>query len=148
MTACVKCGHDPDRAVTASWSFLIRRDPPSLNERIFNAGNSRWRYKKERDVWSAEIMVARGNGRIPVVYRPSSPHVIRRVTLERIYGGRMQERDRDNLVGGMKPIVDALVLQRLIVDDSPAHTELHYGQIREQGTAARGLRVLIEDLAP
>jgi hypothetical protein len=140
---CARCHYDPDQRVTASWSFLICRDPPSLNQRIFNAGNSRWRYQKERDTWATELMVARGNGRIPKAKAGSR----RRVTLERIYGGRMQERDLDNLVGGMKPIVDALVLQGFIVGDTAKDVELHYGQIREDGTAARGLRVLIEETA-
>ena len=95
-------------------------------------------------MWSGELMVARMNHKIwPARGR-------RRITLERIYSGRQQERDRDNLVGGMKAVVDALVLQGLLVDDTPAHAELHYGQAsvgREPPAAMRGLRVTIEDLA-
>lgn len=143
MTACSRCGYDPDVKVTASWSFLIQRDPPTMNERIFNAGNSRWRYRKERDLWASEFMVARGNTRIP----KARANERRRVTLERVYNGRMQERDRDNLIGGMKPIVDALVMQGLILGDSPDLAEIHYNQVREPGTMSRGLRVTIEALA-
>lgn len=144
MTACQRCGFDPTAAVTASWVFMIERDPPSLNARIHNSGASRWQYRAERDVWSGELMVARVNHRITPARRR------RRVTLERVYGGRQKERDRDNLVGGMKAVVDALVLQGLLVDDTPAHAELHYGQLaigRVPPPGMRGLRVTIEDLA-
>lgn len=140
MTACQRCGFDPTAAVAARWTFMIERDPPSLNARIHNSGASRWKYRAERDVWSGEVMVARVNHRI------TEARGRRRVTLERVYGGRQKERDRDNLVGGMKAVVDALVLQGLLVDDTPAHVELHYGQM-QWPAGQRGLRVTIEDLA-
>jgi Holliday junction resolvase RusA-like endonuclease len=138
VTACVKCGFDPDASVRASWTFFVDRDAPSLNARIFNAGPRRWKYKRERDAWCWEIravalmrkMRTAGAGK-------------RRVTLTRVYGGQQKPRDPDNLVGGMKSIVDALVLERLIVDDSAAFAEIHYAEERGE---PRGVRFHIEEI--
>ncbi len=137
MTACVKCGHDPAATVGRSWTMLIERDPPSLNERIFNAGPRRWLYKRERDMWIGEIRVARLLQRIP---RATGR---RRVTLTRVFFGRQQERDRDNLSGGMKAAVDALVFEGMLMNDDAAAAELHYQQERGQPV---GLRILLEEL--
>ena len=49
----------------------------------------------------------------------------RNVTIDR-YGSRAL--DHDNLVGGAKPLLDALKKVGLIVDDSPAHVRVHYNQ--------------------
>lgn len=138
LPTCEKCGYDPGAKVTASWTLHVDRDPPSLNDRVFNAGPRRWRYKRERDAWGWEIRAARLLQRVPTATSR------RRVTLTRVYSGRQQERDVDNLAGGMKAVVDALVLERLLVGDEPAHAELHYAQ--ERGTPI-GLRILIEELA-
>lgn len=138
MTACAKCGYDSDAVVVASWSFFIDRDPPSLNSRVINLGATRWRYAKERDAWGWEFRAVRLMKKIP----PAEG--LRRVTLTRCYYGRQQERDRDNLAGGMKNCVDAMVLEQLLTSDDPAHAEIHYQQERGSPT---GLRVLIEELA-
>lgn len=50
----------------------------------------------------------------------------RRMHLTRI-GARLL--DEDNLSGGAKPIVDALVREGYLVDDSPEHAELVYSQV-------------------
>ena len=44
--------------------------------------------------------------------------------------GREQERDYVNLVGGCKLVVDALVLEGLLVDDKPALLDDRYLQER------------------
>lgn len=138
MTACPKCGHDPEARVLAAYEFTVDRDPPSLNAHIFNVGASRWKYAKERDAWMWEFRAVRLLRRIP----PAVGR--RRVTMTRVYGGRQKERDRDNLSGGMKPCVDALVLEKMLVGDGPRDAEIHYQQ--EVGSPT-GLRVLIEELA-
>jgi hypothetical protein len=138
MSACVKCGHDPSARVLASWSFHIDRDPPSLNARLFNAGTKRWAYKRERDAWCLEIRACRLLQRIPKATTK------RRVTLRRNYNGRQKERDRDNLAGGMKCIVDALAFEGVIVGDAPHQVEVHYEQAR---TTPTGLVVWVEELA-
>ena len=43
--ACSRCGYDASARVSATWTFTIERDPPSLNARIHNAGASRWKYR-------------------------------------------------------------------------------------------------------
>lgn len=143
MTAapCPKCGFDGSIPVLAEYTMQIERDPPSLNARLHNAGNQRWRYAAERDVWSQLALVERVNRRIP--------HAVskRRVTLTRIYGGQQKERDVDNLSGGMKICVDALVYAQVLKDDSPAFAELHYKQQRNTDGRWRGLVVHIEVLA-
>lgn len=138
MTACARCGFDPMARVFAKWEMLIDRDPPSLNDRFVNAGAQRWRYKKERDEWHWLVRAARLNYRVPV-----AGQLRRRVTMVRLFNGRQRERDTDNLAGGMKAIVDALVLERLIVGDDPKSAEIHYTQTKGP---LRGLRVIIEDL--
>lgn len=73
----------------------------------------------------------------------------RRVTFTRCYGGRQQERDHDNLVGGMKSVLDAMVRELLLVDDRPQWAELHYAQQRldeSVAKSARGLVVHLEEL--
>ena len=138
MTACVKCGHDPAATVVYSWAFHVDRDPPSLNSRLFNSGARRWAYKRERDVWCLEFRAAR------LLKRIGKAKGKRRVTLTRNYSGRQQHRDADNLAGGMKAVVDALVLEQLLVNDDASHAEIHYAQAR---TTPAGLVVLIEELA-
>jgi hypothetical protein len=138
MTVCVKCGHDPEAVVAASWAFTIDRKPPSLNNHVINVGVTRFAYGRERDAWMWEFRAVRLLQRIPkAVLR-------RRVTLTRIYAGREREWDRDNFSGGAKPVVDAMVLEGLIEDDSSASAEIYYAQ--ERGARA-GLRVNIEELA-
>jgi Holliday junction resolvase RusA-like endonuclease len=137
VSACVKCQHDPDAHVSASWSFSIDRDPPSLNARLFN-GPRGWKYRSERNAWCLEVRAVRLLQRIPKATAK------RRVTLTRNYYGRQQRRDRDNLAGGMKACVDALVLEGMLRGDSELDAEVHYGQER---TTPSGLVVLLEELA-
>ena len=137
MSACAKCGYDAAAVVVARWSFVVDRDPPSLNARLHNSGARRWAYKRERDDWRTEIRghkFARG-------VRVAAER--RRVTLTRLYAGRQKRRDQDNLAGGMKAVVDALVLEALLVDDSEQHSEIHYAQVRGD---QRGLLIEIEVL--
>lgn len=138
MTACLKCSYDPFATVLRSWEFLIERDPPSLNARLHNAGGRRWAYKRERDEWRSEFRAARVELGMGVALGK------RRVTLTRVYGGRQKQRDLDNLSGGMKAVVDAMVLEAVLLDDSPDLAELHYAQHRGE---LRGLMVLVEELA-
>lgn len=138
MTACSRCGFDPFAKVLGKWVMLIDRDPPSLNDRLVNVGPHRWKYKKERDAWHWLVKAARLNFNVPV-----ATALRRRVTLERLFNGRQRERDLDNLSGGMKPIVDALVLERLIAGDDPKSVEIHYKQTKGP---LRGLVITIEQL--
>lgn len=59
---------------------------------------------------------------------------LRRVDIIR-FGSR--ELDHDNLVGGCKPLVDALKRCGLIVDDSPRHVRINYEQRKSPRKEAR-----------
>ena len=138
LPACEKCGHDPSARIAATWRFLIERGAPSLNDRIVNAGPTAWKYRRERTAWGWELRAVRLLQRIPIAKGR------RRLTLTRVYNGRQKERDRDNLIGGMKAVVDAITLEGLIVDDSPQMAEINYEQM--VGTPV-GLVVLLEEFA-
>lgn len=126
MTACAKCGHDPEAAVSARWTLALDKRLTSANLHTVNVGASRWRYAKERDAWQWLVKAERVNQRVV----PATSASKRRVTIERVYAGRCQEMDRDNLVGGCKPLVDALVRERVVYDDKAAWLELHVTQRR------------------
>lgn len=107
-----------------TWRFFVERRPPSMNERLHNSGPTRFAYAKVRDLWILEFRAARLAHRIPKATGP------RRMLARRAYGGREQERDYVNLVGGFKPIVDAMVREGLLVDDEPAQLADRYEQAR------------------
>lgn len=123
---CLKCGFDPDAVVTARWVLVLDKRLTSANLRTVNAGDSRWRYAAERDAWQWLVKVERVNQRVT----SAGPVGKRRVTIERQYAGRCQEMDRDNLVAGAKPLVDALVRELVIRDDRQSCLELHVTQVR------------------
>lgn len=129
MTACAKCGFDPAAPVTARWTFELDKRVISANLRTVNAGSSRWRYAKERDAWRWLVRMRRIEHRMPAAARK------RRVTIERVYAGRCQEMDRDNLVAGTKPLVDAIAREGLLVGDKPDQLELHVVQRRGESNA-------------
>lgn len=139
MTACAKCGHNPEAEVAARWEFAIPQQMASLNERISNRGMARFGYQRHRDLWQRWMRVARVNNRI------TTPTGKRRVTITRLIGYRQREFDRDNLVGGGKAIVDAMVREGLLLGDDATRAEVHYEQVRRDG--ASGVVVLLEELA-
>lgn len=136
---CPKCGYRAAAIVTASWAFTIDREVKSLNER--GVGRGRWKairaYRDDKHAWVWMMRQQRLALRIPAATK------LRRVTLTRIIGPGQRAYDRDNLVGGAKLIVDAMVLERLLLNDSAEGVELHHMQ--ERG-AASGLAVLIEEI--
>ncbi|HEU4727656.1 MAG TPA: hypothetical protein VFT22_07200 [Kofleriaceae bacterium] len=137
---CVKCGHDPEAVVTASWTLELDKRVTSANLHVVNAGGSRWRYAKERDAWAWLVRVARlaaAPGLAPADRR-------RRITVERVYAGRCQEIDVDNLVAGVKPLVDAMVREGMARDDSRAWLELHVMQRRAERNVTL---VTVEEIA-
>lgn len=138
MTACAKCGHDPSALVDHRWTFFVARRVPSLNDRVFNAGVTRFAYAKERNAWSWEFRAARLGNLIPKATKR------RRATIVRIFAGRERERDRDNLAGGMKACVDAMVREGLLVDDTTNAAEIHYQQRRGE---VSGVLFTLEELA-
>lgn len=135
---CVKCGFSPDAVVSARWEVVLDKRIESANNRTVNAGATRWRYAKQRDEWTSWIR-ARARGILDA--RPSEK---RRVTITRRYAGRCRLLDKDNLVGGCKALVDAMVHEGVVHDDKPQWLELHV--LQEQG-AKNETHVLVEELA-
>ncbi len=140
MTACVKCGHNPAAKVIAAWAFTLAGELHSMNRHVVNFGAARHAYRRERDAWAWLARAARLKHRIAIATGR------RRLTLTRIYAGRQRELDRDNLAGGAKPLVDALVREGLLVDDTSRWLELHHDQERGTAPGDRGVRVLLEEL--
>ena len=88
---------------------------PSANEWSGKHWSRRYRLKAQ---WAKLLLVAK-----PGEHRASSRL---RVTIERVMtGGGL---DPDNLAGGLKPVLDAMVSLGLLLDDSPRWLELHVGQ--------------------
>lgn len=140
MTACVKCGHDPVVIATASWTFTIGRAVRSMNEHRVNAGATRHAYGRERKAWEADMVAIRRALGIPLAIRN------RRVTLTRVMGRGQREFDRDNLHGGCKVIVDAMVRAGLLMGDDWKGAHVFYEQVRCKVGGGSALSVLLEEM--
>lgn len=136
---CPRCGYGVEHA-TASWSIQLDGDIPSQNEIAGGKGDSRWRYKRLRDQLQMLVKLERIRLRIPTATTR------RRLTITRHYGGRCKERDRGNLVGGAKALVDAIVREGLLVDDAPRWVDDWY--LQERTDHKTHVVVLIEEFAP
>ncbi len=140
-TSCLRCGYDPSAEISATWQFHIALPVQSGNRHIYNVGASRWRYAKERKTWQDAIRVERLRLGIPGAVSK------RRVTFTRYYGGRQREMDPDNLATGAKCVLDALVLEKLLVDDRREFADVTYVQIQTSVIEQRGLLITMEELA-
>lgn len=108
---------------------LVLRIPyatPSLNE-IANR-RTRWAYRTAKTRWMRRLSdaylaqrAALGRGRREIWCKPPRCRV--RVTVER-YGRSENALDRDNFVGGLKPVLDALRLLEFVDDDRDQAIEL------------------------
>jgi hypothetical protein len=134
VTICQTCNQRVPDVARRAWTATIPMKVTTSNGYVVNHGASRWKYKQARNDWeawfAAKFREARG------------AETFRRVTFVRLYSGREREFDYANLVGGMKPVVDAMKNVGLIVDDSTRWIEDHYRQERAEES---GLRVTIEE---
>lgn len=90
---------------------------PSLNE----VNKMHWSQRNRlRGEWQWLVKAAVLNDRVTVV-----THEKAKITIER-YGPR--RLDHDNLVGGAKQLMDSLVREGFVVDDSPKHLLPEYRQ--------------------
>lgn len=141
MSTCRLCGCDGDAPISASWEFFIPVAAQSQN-RLVNRGLKRFRYAAVRTDFLVVVMAESRRLRIP------RAKAKRRVTMTRLYGKGCSRFDHGNLVGGMKPLLDVLVSQALLVDDSERFVEDHYRQEplpREDPNV--GVVVLVEEFA-
>ena len=124
MTRCCMCDYDPDATVHARWSFSLDRPVKSLNDHLVNRGSARFDYQAERKAWLQWVGLAKVN------YRITKATGVRRLVLTRVYSDRQRRLDRDNLAGGMKPVVDGFVAHKLLVDDSEKWARVYYRQLK------------------
>lgn len=107
---------------------LVLRIPcatPSLN--VIANKRSRWAYRTMRTQWmrrvsDAYLEVKHARGRGPAVWH-KPPRCRVRVTVER-FTRQANALDRDNFIGGLKPVLDALRYLELIDEDRDQALEL------------------------
>lgn len=109
--------------------LTILKATPSLNA-FANLRRQPWRYREIRRSWSRHLvdalLAARALDRQPLRWpRPPSERVTVRVTR---YAPEHQWLDPDNLVGGLKPLLDALKAHEVIRDDTAKAIELEAHQ--------------------
>ena len=118
------------------WEFTLHLEPPSQNVVSGNKGGGRFKYKDFRDFYRLLLKNQIQSLQIP----PAKTK--RRVLITRLYSGRGRKRDHGNIVGGCKPLLDALTLEGLLVDDSEKFVEDHYYQERGKD---QGVRIVIDE---
>jgi len=97
---------------------------PSLNELINMHYHDKARLKKSYKA-HIEGAVHDMGMKIERMKRPKKRTV-------KIYSFRKRECDRDNLIGGMKPFIDAIRELGLIWDDSPKYIDLNIFQLEDK----------------
>lgn len=139
VDVCDRCGSEVSVLVSAAWHINIDQTAVSLNTHLVNHGPSRHKYKKHRDTWAQEFMVARMNQKIP---RATSKRLA--VITRRFKRHGQVLLDYDNLVGGMKPLVDALCIEQLLLDDSEAGALIRY---KQRSAESGGVTIELYELA-
>lgn len=155
------------------WTIEILRPVPSGNDRFVNGHDraSMARYRKLRNSWAVDLTNAAmsiGLRRLSWRNQSTDPGTKRMMVLTRIMGPRLRAYDFDDLVGGCKPIIDAMKPPKparvttfktgprkgkakvlpavhgagLIIDDSPKWLTVEYRQERGPVT---GCRIELED---
>jgi len=95
--------------------LIIPRVTPSLNE----WQRKHWRSRKKiNETWQWEIFIAYMQKE-----RSEQGQAINKKEIT-VISCRKQLCDPDNFIGGLKPLIDALKNNKLIVDDSPEWIEL------------------------
>lgn len=111
----------PDVVLEIIRSAQIPKRILSANHFMFSHWRTYWHYKKS---WHALLAV---------IFRSPGPAYIRpQRAVVRIVSTRKRTLDFDNLVNGVKPILDWLKVAGWIVDDDPEHLELLVSQERAQ----------------
>jgi hypothetical protein len=152
---CPLCGGGPAPAGAARWVIHVDEQPPTQND--FRAGT--WPPKTAGAKELRRILYARAAAYSNLIERWRALLLVelkrvrawsatgrRRVTFTRLLGPRTQYFDQFNLVGGLKPVVDALVHLQALVDDSPARFEGYVHQRRCEPGERPGLRVELVEL--
>lgn len=98
-------------------TLCLEAATPSLNA----MNKMHWaRRHRLRGQWQWLVKAAVLNDKVTVKTIPNA-----KVTIER-YGAK--KLDHDNFVGGAKQLIDSLVQEGFLVDDSPSHVSIRYVQ--------------------
>lgn len=102
-------------------NLIIEQEAVSQNDKIFgtNQGASRHLYKKYRDRLEATLQKLSG----PSIEEERTAWLFRRN-----WGKGKRQFDQANLIGGFKPLIDAMIKVGLIADDSPDLFKGYYKQ--------------------
>ena len=137
---CRYCWTDLSRVPELAWEVVLPLEPPSQNDvalkdrRDFMA---RKRYKKFRSDYGELFAHHKRGLDIP------DASAKRRVIITRLYDSSGRRRDISNIIGGCKPLLDAMVDAKLLVDDTEDWLEQFYHQVK---TNASGVGIRIEEL--
>lgn len=121
------------------WVFALSLMPPSQNVVSGNKGSrgAKAKYKKYRSDY--EILIRAWMNELKIPDAKSR----RRISIIRLYAGRSKRMDRGNMIGGCKPLLDAMTRTGLIVDDREEFLEDHYYQTRSE---VNEVEIIIEEL--
>lgn len=132
---------DMDAPVRWTLTYFTEMLIDSANSRSVNAGAARWGYAKTRGAWCTVMRLFKRQHEIP------DPVARRRVTITRFFSGRKRLMDQINFASGCKPLLDAMVIEGLIVDDSVKWVEDIYKQVRHSDLSD-GTAIVIQELLP
>lgn len=101
---------------------------PSLNKQLRSHWAARKRLK-DNAAWHVRASM----GRYKIDHRDRFANVSITVysNAPKVAGGRVRVLDRDNLIGGQKPLVDAMKQAGILKDDSPKWAAIAYVERRD-----------------
>jgi Holliday junction resolvase RusA-like endonuclease len=114
---------------------MIKLEIPRIPHTPNTILRAHWRHqRRNQKLWDQEVWVALAQ----TGQKPLMPYARARVVIDRRSRGRL---DPDNLVGSMKPVIDALRHACVIENDTADHIEL---VVTQSPTRRRPPRTLIE----
>lgn len=137
VRVCAACKQPLPESDGPSWTFTLELEPPSQNVVSQNKGKGRHLYRVIRDNYQFLFRAHKNRLAIPDATGK------RRVFITRLYTGQGKKRDRGNLTGGCKPLLDAMTRAALLIDDKEAYLEDHYEQVR---CDRKGVTICIEEM--
>lgn len=135
MTICPKCDWDPDVAYKVVFEHTFTDALLSVNKLKGNYRGARFAYKKYKQRWIDSFLSERSTLAIKGAFY--------RGFITRLYVKPCRPLDLENLVGGCKPLVDALKKADIIPEDNPKVWRGYYFQ---QASEFEGCIVRVERL--
>ena len=118
------CHWDPDRVPVRTWDVWVNYSYPSQNDL---GGNHKSGFKYRRIRNSLALRLKDQLNAIPAAKQFRAGVITRHYGLS-AKGRQKREYDRENLIGGGKPLVDVLKDYAVIIDDRPDCWTGHYRQ--------------------